>query len=326
MRPPQSGQTANGSRRLALPAARRSAASGSLGRFGLVKQVAHAREGLASVAFGEEAVVTDAVEAVGQDVEEKAADELVRGKPHDAAAPAAAIVLVGERHLIVVDGDEPRIGDRRAMRVAGEIGQYALGAAERRLGVDDEGALPQRAHALGESGGLGERGQIAEETEFAATESGFQAVEEQTAEGLRQGADGEQEVGFAGDPSLAVEGDAAAGDETMDMRVMGQRLSPGVQDGDEADLGAEAFGGERHERLGGGAHQQAVDRLLVLEGDLGRRRRQGEDDVEVGNRQQLGLTSGEPLRARRPLTLPAMAVSARVVGDAGEPQSSQRST
>src|SRR5271156_2810306 len=85
---------------------------------------------------------------------------------------------------------------------------------------------------------------------------------------LRQGADGEQEVGFASDPSPAVEGDAAAGDETMDMRMMGQRLPPGVQDGDEADCGAEAFGGEGHERLGRRAHQETVDRLLVRESDL----------------------------------------------------------
>ena len=48
------------------------------GRLGL-KQVAHVREGLVSVALGEEAIVTDAMEAVGQDMEEKAADELVRG-------------------------------------------------------------------------------------------------------------------------------------------------------------------------------------------------------------------------------------------------------
>ncbi len=174
----------------------------------------------------------------------------------------AAIVFVGERHGIVVDRNEPRIGDRGAMRVADDIGQYALGAAEGRLGVDDERAVPQRAHTLGERGGLGERSQVAEESEFAAAESGFQAVEEQTAEGLRQDPDGEQEVGFANDPSLAVEGDAAAGDETMDMRVMGQRLSPAVQDGDEADFGAETLRDERHERLGRSAHQQAIDRLL----------------------------------------------------------------
>ena len=75
----------------------------------------------------------DAMEAVGQDVEEKAADELVRSEPHDAFASGAAIVPVGERHVIVVDGDEPRIGDRSAMGVAGEIGQHPLGAAERRF-------------------------------------------------------------------------------------------------------------------------------------------------------------------------------------------------
>ena len=105
----------------------------------------------------------------------------------------------------------------------------------------------------------------------------------------------------------------------MDMRVMGQRLPPAVQDRDQADPGAELLGGERHERLGRGAHQEAVDRLLVLKGDLGRGRRQGEDDVEVGNWQQLGLPRREPLGARRRLTLPAMAVSTRVVGDADEP-------
>ena len=87
---------------------------------------------------------------------------------------------------------------------------------------------------------------------------------------LRQRVDGQEEVRLAGDPAPAVEGDAAAGDETVDMGVMGQRLSPRVQHRDQADPGAQAPGGERHERLGGGAHEQAIDRLLVLKGDLGR--------------------------------------------------------
>jgi len=150
------------------------------------------------------------------------------------------------------------------MRIAGEISEHSLGSAERRLGVDHERADAQRAQAIGEGGGFGKRYEIAEEAEFAATESGLQPVEEQATEGLRQGADGEQEVGFAGDPSLAVEGDAAAGDETMNVRVMGERLSPRVQYRDEADPGAEAFGGKRGEGLSRGAHQQAIDGLLVL--------------------------------------------------------------
>src|SRR5271166_2136900 len=81
----------------------------------------------------------------------------MRGEAHDAAAAAAAIILVGERHFIVIDGDKPRIGDRRAMGVAGEIGEHARGSAERRLGVDDERALPQRAHAGFEGVWLGSR-------------------------------------------------------------------------------------------------------------------------------------------------------------------------
>jgi hypothetical protein len=67
---------------------------------------------------------------------------------------------------------------RRGIGVAGEIGQNALGAAEGRLGVDDEGALTQRARTFGERGDLGEWDQGAEETEFASPESGFQAVED----------------------------------------------------------------------------------------------------------------------------------------------------
>jgi hypothetical protein len=46
--------------------------------------------------------------------------------------------------------------------------------------------------------------------------------------------------------------------------------------------------------------------------DLGR---QGEDQVEVPDRQQIGLAGGEPILRRRALALGAMPVAARVVGD-----------
>jgi len=47
------------------------------------------------------------------------------------------------------------------------------------------------------------------------------------------------------------------------------------------------------------------DHGLVLVGDVGDRRRQGEDHVIVRDRQQLGLSFGEPLLCRRPLALGA---------------------
>ena len=99
-----------------------------------------------------------------------------------------------------------------------------------------------------------------------------------------------------------------------------QRLSPGVQHGDRADLGAEVarVGGDAAQRLGRGAEQDGVDHRLVVERDLGDRRRQGEDDVEVGHRQQLGLARLQPLGARQALALRAVPVAAGVVGAADQ--------
>ena len=47
-------------------------------------------------------------------------------------------------------------------------------------------------------------------------------------------------------------------------------------------------------------NSRVVDDRLVLVGDIGDRRRQREDDVEVGDRQQLGFALGEPLLAAAP--------------------------
>jgi hypothetical protein len=91
-----------------------------------------------------------------------------------------------------------------------------------------------------------------------------------------------------------------------------------VEHGGGADARAEVRGisGDREQRLGRGAEQQVVDDCLVLESDQGDLGRQGEDDVEIADRQQIGLAGREPILRRRALALGAMAVAARVVGDA----------
>ena len=63
----------------------------------------------------------------------------------------------------------------------------------------------------------------------------------------------------------------------MDMRMMGQRRTPGVQHGGEADACAEMLrvGGDGGERLGGGPEQEVVEGGLVLERDRADRGRQG---------------------------------------------------
>ena len=60
-----------------------------------------------------------------------------------------------------------------------------------------------------------------------------------------------------------------------------------MEDGEEADAGAEAFGIGRYsdQGLGRCLEQDVVDRGLVLVGDVGDLRRQRKHDVEVWDRQ-----------------------------------------
>jgi len=73
---------------------------------------------------------------------------------------------------------------------------------------------------------------------------------------------------LASDPAPAVGREPAAGDDTMQVRVMSELLSPAVEDGEEADLGAQVFGigGDGAESGRYGLEQQVVDDGLVLQG------------------------------------------------------------
>ena len=83
---------------------------------------------------------------------------------------------------------------------------------------------------------------------------------------------------------MPAERQAAAGHDTMQVRVMMQVLSPGMKDRNDADLGAEMFGvgGDRAQCRGHCLEQDGVNCGLVLERDLGDRCRQCEDDMEIG--------------------------------------------
>ena len=101
---------------------------------------------------------------------------------------------------------------------------------------------------------LFERGEIAEELQFARVERRHEAFEEQASEQAREHADGQEESGRHRTQCPPIGGDAAARHDAMDMRMVIEVLAPGVQHGREADLGAQVLGvaGDRRERLGGG--------------------------------------------------------------------------
>ena len=87
------------------------------------------------MAVGQESIVTDALEAVGQDVEEKAANELVGLKRNGLVDGARFVVLVGEGDLPVLHADKAMIRDGDAVGVAGQVIEDGVGAGKRRFGI-----------------------------------------------------------------------------------------------------------------------------------------------------------------------------------------------
>ena len=82
--------------------------------------------------------MSDAVEAVGEDVEEETADELIGCQCHDfrPVASFGAIVLPREGDAAVVEGDEAAVRDGDPVGVAGEVNKDSLGSGEWFFGVD----------------------------------------------------------------------------------------------------------------------------------------------------------------------------------------------
>ena len=70
---------------------------------------------------------------------------------------------------------------------------------------------------------------------------GDELFQKQLAEQPREHAYGEEEAGPAGDPALAIKRDAAARHNHVDVRMVGERRAPGVEDGEDADVGAEVL-------------------------------------------------------------------------------------
>ena len=132
-----------------------------------------------------------------------------------------------------------------------------------------------------------------------------QPGQEQPAEQLAEHADREEEGRARRYPALPVERDAAARHDHVDMGMVGHRGAPCVEYGGDADARAEVLWirRDRQHRLRCRAEQQVIDRRLVLEGDVGDLGGQREHDMEVADRQQVGLPLGEPCTRGRALAL-----------------------
>ena len=135
-------------------------------------------------AVGEETVVRDAVETVGQDVDQKAADELVGIEPHKlvASVELGPVILPFESDALAVEGNEPAVGNGDPVSVAGQVGEHSVGSAERSLGIDHPFDLSQGGKVGFEGCRLGQGGLVGEELQVPGLVRGGQLFQEQAAE------------------------------------------------------------------------------------------------------------------------------------------------
>ena len=291
-----------------------------LGR-GHAEQLSAEGEFGVAVAAGEETEMAYAMEGVRQDMHQEATDELRCGQRHRLEAVLLTVVLPAEADEAVLNGQDAVVGEGHAVGVATEVVEDAGGSVEGRLGVDDPLGLAQGPEVPVEGGGIGERGEGAGQVQAALAVGVFEGLEEEGAEAAREDADGQEEAGPAGDPAIALRGEAAAGDDAVQMGVEGKIRAPGMQDGEEADRGAEVLGvgGDLAQGAGCGAEEQGVECALVLQGDRGDRGGQREDDMEILAVQQFVPALGDPGGAGGALALGAVAVAAGTVAVAAVP-------
>src|SRR5258707_1166131 len=106
-------------------------------------------------AVGEEAEVANANQPLGQNVDEEASQELIRGNGHDLLLAAVGIVSPAEGDAIVFEGYESMVGDGDAVGIAGQVVENILGAAERWLGIDHPVLPAEFGEEVAESGRQG---------------------------------------------------------------------------------------------------------------------------------------------------------------------------
>jgi uncharacterized protein GlcG (DUF336 family) len=89
-----------------------------------------------AAAVGKETKVADADQASGQDMEQEAAQELMRRDGHDLLLVAMRVVSPTEGDAAIAQGDKAMIGDGDAVGISGQVAQNLFRPAERRLGID----------------------------------------------------------------------------------------------------------------------------------------------------------------------------------------------
>jgi hypothetical protein len=130
--------------------------------------------------------------------------------------------------VAIVHVEQSVIGDRHTVRVAADVLQDLVGPGEGWFRIHDPVGLPGGLEMRGKARWISEGLERARAVKLPGVEGLLQRVEKDPTEEPRQDTDRQEESRSTGDPPGAIGREASTGDDTMEMRVMHQGLSPGV--------------------------------------------------------------------------------------------------
>ncbi len=219
----------------------------------------------------------------------------------DLLPAAVSVVAPAQADDPLPESEQPLVGQRDAVRVAREVFEDLARSREGFLGVDDPVVLPEisKRHVRRETGLVSKRA--------------LQEVEVFAAEDTGQSAHRKEEVPVGGtNPASTCGIEATRREHAVQVDVKGEVLAPGVKDRDHARLGTEVLrvASEGEQGLGRGPEQEIVDQVWMAKRDGIQQVRQGEDDVEVVDREKLLEASLEPSLLGQGLALGTVAVAA----------------
>lgn len=161
--------------------------------------------------------MSDLDKACGQDVLQEAADEFEGRQDHGSGLCGIARVAVSEGDVVAVDGRDASVGDGNAVCVASHVFHDVLGPVERLSAVD----IPLLAvegcqEALPGGVGIG--------LDVISVDSSFECVEELAPEEGAEDVDVNEEFRAGRDPVAVVRRETAAGDDAVEVWMIGQGL------------------------------------------------------------------------------------------------------
>lgn len=192
--------------------------------------------------------------------------------------PVRFTMLVTNDDTLVIKTDDTRIGDGDTEDIAREVFKHGLLALSPHRAVDDPWSGPC---------GLGQN-----QVGTALVERRPELAAEQFGQGLLWDKEGvARRI-----PVVAAIGDATSGDQAVDVGVKEKLLRPRMQDGKHTNRAADVawVASEFDDGLRGGLHEDGVTVPLVRTQDLPEFLGHGHGDVEVADRQHLGLARFKP--------------------------------